>query len=207
MDELGAKIDDMNQTTTTTVRRAAVRNLLDVPINMIAVRFGGSRSKEIERFLKFAVVGAFGAILDFGTLFVLQATILQPLDPHKDLKVAAAATIAFLVAVISNFTWNRLWTYPDSRSRSVRRQLAQFTFISVVGWLGRTAWISASYKALGAALMPIVLPEIQIFRPGYVPSASAEAKLGTLAAWAVGVIVVMVWNFFANRYWTYNDVE
>jgi DMSO reductase anchor subunit len=36
--------------------------------------------------------------------------------------------------------------------------------------------------------------------------ASAEilAKNATLA-FAIGV--VMVWNFFINRYWTYNDIE
>lgn len=193
-------------TNTVKIKRVGVRNPLDVPITAIAERVGGEKSKEVERFLKFAVVGAIGAVIDFGTLFILQATILPPLDPNKDLKVAVASTIAFLAAVISNFIWNRLWTYPDSRSRSMRRQLAQFTFISFVGWVGRTLWISSSYRFLGAALMPIVLPEIQIFRPGYVPSASAHDKLGTLVAWFIGVIVVMVWNFLANRYWTYSDV-
>ena len=24
---------------------------------------------------------------------------------------------------------------------------------------------------------------------------------------AIAVIIVMFWNFFANRYWTYNDVD
>ena len=32
-------------------------------------------------------------------------------------------------------------------------------------------------------------------------------RLGENAALAVSVVVVMFWNFFANRYWTYNDVE
>jgi putative flippase GtrA len=31
--------------------------------------------------------------------------------------------------------------------------------------------------------------------------------MGTLIAQFIGVIVVMFWNFFANRYWTYNDVS
>lgn len=192
---------------TAKIKRVAVRNPLDVPIAVVAERVGGSKSKEVERFIKFAIVGAIGAIIDFGTLFVLQATLLPPLDPNKDLKVALASTIAFLAAVISNFVWNRLWTYPDSRSRSMRRQLVQFTSISAIGWVGRTLWISLSYRFLGEALMPVFLPEIQIFRPGYIPSESAEAKLGTLVAWFIGVIVVMVWNFLANRYWTYNDVS
>lgn len=188
------------------IRRVALRNPLDVPIQAVAGRFG-EKAREVERFLKFAIVGMIGAVIDFGTLFILQATVLAPVDPNKDLRVAVASSIAFVAAVTSNFFWNRYWTYPDSRTRSVRRQLVQFFGISLIGWLGRTVWISSSYRFLGTALMPLVLPEIQWFRPGYVPSASAEAKLGTMVAWFIGVIVVMIWNFLANRYWTYNDVD
>jgi putative flippase GtrA len=149
-------------------------------------------------------VGIIGAIVDFGTLFILQATLLPPVSTAN---VIAATTLAFIAAIVSNFIWNRFWTYPDSRSRSVRRQLAQFTFISVVGWLGRTLWITLSYIWLGALLMPILLPEIRLLRPGYMPSATAEAKLGSIAAQLIGVVIVMFWNFFANRRWTYNDVS
>ncbi len=196
----------MGQIDTIELKRLVFRNPLDTLVVAIAKRFG-NRAKEVERFLKFAIVGALGAIIDFGTLFFLQWSILSPVEPNKDLKVALASTIAFFAAVISNFIWNRLWTYPDSRSRSVRRQLAQFTLISGVGWVGRTFWISTAYGWLGALLMPVVLPEIQLFRPGYIPSVSAEAKLGTMVAWLIGVAIVMIWNFFANRYWTYNDVD
>ncbi len=178
------------------------RNPLDVIIVMVANRFG-EKSKEVERFLRFAVVGAIGALVDFGTLFIVQATILPPINT---ISVAAATTIAFCAAILSNFTWNRLWTYPDSRTKSMRRQLALFTFISLVGWLGRTAWISLAYHPLGNTLMPLALPFIQTLRPGYIPSETAAAKLGTIAAMTLGIVVVMFWNFFANRYWTYNDV-
>jgi len=195
-----------SSTTPVKIQRIALRNPLDLPIQTIAGRFG-DRAKEIERFVKFAIVGLVGAVIDFGALFVLQATLLPPVGPNKDFKVALASTIAFVAAVTSNFIWNRYWTYPDSRTRSIRRQMVQFLLISVVGWVGRTIWISSSYQALGAALMPVFLPEIQWFRPGYMPSTSAEAKLGTLIAWFIGVIVVMIWNFLANRYWTYNDVD
>lgn len=188
------------------IQRMALKNPLDIPIGLVANRFG-HRSKEVERFLKFAVVGVIGAMVDFGTLLVLQATVLPPVGEQADLKVVLASTLAFVAAVISNFIWNRYWTYPDSRTRSIRRQLAQFTIISFIGWAGRTLWIRSSYEWLGVFLMPFVLPEIQLFRPGYVPSHSAEAKLGTLAAWLIGVIIVMVWNFIANRYWTYNDIQ
>ena len=185
------------------VHSRAFRNPLDIFVLAVARRFG-DKSKEVERFLKFAIVGAVGAVVDFGTLIVLQATVLPP---SSDLNVILATTCAFVAAIISNFTWNRLWTYPDSRSRSMRRQMALFTFISLIGWLGRTVWIKLAYLPLGNFLLPILLPEILMFRPGYVPGPNAEAKLGSLAAQFIGVIVVMFWNYFANRSWTYNDVK
>jgi putative flippase GtrA len=188
------------------IRRVAVRNPLDGPIYAIANRFG-SKAKEVERFLKFAVVGLIGAIIDSSTLFILQATILPPTLQDPDWNVAIAQSIAFVAAISSNYVWNRFWTYPDSRSRSWRRQMGQFATINFIGWVGRSIWITTIHDSLGRALMPILLPEIQLFRPGYVPSPTAEAKLGTMAAWLIGVTVVMIWNFFANRYWTYNDVE
>ena len=89
----------------------------------------------------------------------------------------------------------------------MRRQLAQFTTISLIGWVGRTLWISLAYRWLGEVFMPVILPEVQLIRPGYIPSESAEAKLGTMIAWLIGVVIVLVWNFLANRYWTYSDVS
>jgi putative flippase GtrA len=32
-------------------------------------------------------------------------------------------------------------------------------------------------------------------------------QIGTLTAQLMAIGFVMIWNFFANRYWTYNDVE
>ena len=95
-------------------------NILDRLILVIANRFG-DKSKEVERFLKFAIVGGFGAVVDFATLNILQLTILPPSGANEGLHVALATGVAFTVAVISNFIWNRYWTFPDSRSRSIRR--------------------------------------------------------------------------------------
>lgn len=104
----------MSQYNTAQSSNRMLRNPLDVPITAIAARFG-DKSKEVERFLKFAVVGFIGAAVDFGTVIVLQATLFPPAD--KDgvaipSNVVVATSIAFLAAVISNFLWNRFWTYP-----------------------------------------------------------------------------------------------
>lgn len=191
-------------TQTDALKPRSLRNPLAIVILYLAERYGGKRAKEVERFLKFAVVGTVGAILDLGLVFLLQATVLPP---KNDALVALASGTAFFTAVVNNFLWTRLWVYPDSRSRSIRKQLVQFTIISLIGGVARTSWVTWAHLPLGQALLPLFLPGIQLFRPGYLPSAHAAAKLGTLLAQLIGMAVVMLWNFFANRYWTYNDVE
>lgn len=187
------------QMTTHNSRR--IQTPLDPIIKRIARRFG-DKGKEVERFLKFAIVGTIGAIVDFATLNILLNTILPPL-PEQRINVALATTIAFIAAVVSNFTWNRFWTYPDSRSRSVRRQLAQFAVVSVIGWLARTVWITLSFAAMGVFVVNL----IQMTNPEFIPTELTTNAIGTNASQLIGVFVVMVWNFFINRYWTYNDVD
>src|SRR5574341_315025 len=122
------------------------------PIDQLIVWISGfffHRSKEVERFLKFSVVGTFGALVDFGTLNLLQSYVLIPVQPNQNIKVKLASGIAFCAAVISNFIWNRCWTYPDSRSRSVRRQLTIFFFLNGIGLIFRVLFVSNTFHALG----------------------------------------------------------
>ncbi len=194
---------DRDMTQTRSPKALVRNNPIDALILAIAGRFG-EKSKEVERFLKFAVVGVIGFIVDMGTLIILQATLLPAIS---DLNVIIATSIAFIAAIISNFLWNRFWTYPDSRSRSVRTQMLQFTFISLVGWLSRTLWIRLSYAPIGALLYPLLLPLLTSVMPAFTAAVDAEARLGSMVAQLFGVVVVMFWNFFANRYWTYGDVD
>lgn len=183
---------------------------VSTPFDGIIIKFsqriGGDKAKEVERFIKFAIVGLLGFTLDFGTVFLLQSTFLPPVgnnDENIILNVAIATTAGFILAVSSNFTWNRFWTYPDSRSSSIRKQLTQFAIVSVSGWTARTIWIAATYTLFGVLSTSI----IQLFASSYDPSLLNQQKFGTMIAQLIGVIVVMIWNFFANRYWTYSDVD
>jgi putative flippase GtrA len=178
---------------------------IDGIIIKLAQRIGGDKAKEVERFIKFAFVGLLGFTLDFGTVFILQSTFLPPVDSNNEnliINVAIATTAGFILAVCSNFIWNRIWTYPDSRSSSIRKQLTQFAIVSVSGWTARTIWIAATYTLFGILSTSV----IQAFSTSYDPSLLNQQKFGTMIAQFIGVIVVMVWNFLANRYWTYSDV-
>ena len=178
----------------------AIKMPMDGLYRAIAVRVGGTKAIEIERFLKFATVGFLGALVDLGTLNILQNTILPA---SSDINVAITVTTSFTLAVIHNFLWNRYWTYPDSRSRSIRRQLSQFAIVSVIGWLARTTWITLSYAALGGFVVGV----IQSFNTDYTASVEVANNLGTNLATFIGIFFVMIWNFTANRLWTYNDVD
>lgn len=175
----------------------------DRVIVRIAARSGSEKAKEIERFLRFATVGVIGAIIDFGVLNVLQVTVLAPSEPNVSLKVALATGVAFTSAVSSNFVWNRYWTYPDSRTRSIRRQWMQFFVVSLAGLLFRLAWVRLLFSPLGTIGVDILTAL------GVVESMAETAtkRLGTNIAQFFAVWIVMVWNFFVNRYWTYNDVK
>lgn len=149
----------------------------------------GNNRKELERFLKFAVVGTVGAFVDFGTLYLLHRVLRWPL--------VLSNTLSFTCAVLSNFIWNRLWTYPDSRSKPLTSQLSQFFVVNLLGWAINTGIL----KLLAAPLTELAL--------GVAVTSDAEFAytLGYNGAKAVATGVVMFWNFFINRIWTYNDVE
>lgn len=182
---------------------AGIRTPLDAPIRAVAGRFG-PRAKEIERFLRFAIVGISGAIIDFGLVYLLQWLVIPP---TSEAAAGLASVIASTCAVISNFIWTRYWVYPEARSRTLRRQLTMFVAVSITGLTFRFIWITLVAFPIGEVLLPIALPFIQIFRVGYIPGPLAANKLGTLIAQMAAMVIVMFWNFFANRYWTYNDVE
>ena len=145
--------------------------------------------RERTRFMRFAVVGVIGAIVDFGVANLLVYAFSAPL--------VVAGTISFIAAILSNFTWNRYWTYPDSRSKPVAHQLLQFIVISVMGLVIRVPILHF--------LEPVMFGVFSKM-PSTVPFLSADvlAKNITLA---IAVLIVMFWNFFANRYWTYGDVD
>jgi putative flippase GtrA len=145
--------------------------------------------RERTRFLKFATVGIIGAVVDFGTFNLLSSGIGLP--------VVWASIISFIAAILSNFTWNRYWTYPDSRTKPISRQLIQFAFVSVVGLAIRTPIVVFLEQFFGQLFQGLEFLPI-----GFITSQLVAENL----ALAVAVLVVMFWNFFINRYWTYNDI-
>lgn len=139
------------------------------------------------KFIKFAIVGIIGTIIDFGVMNLLVIVFKVP-------KLIAQA-ISFTLAVINNYFLNRIWTYPEARGKSVIRQFASFLVISVIGLGIRTPlfWgLSLGFTQLAQKLLVgsnQIKPEI----------------VGNNIALAICIVVVLLWNYFANRKWTFND--
>jgi putative flippase GtrA len=133
-------------------------------------------------------VGAIGSVVDFGVMNLMTHLFDMPL--------VYAGTISFICAVLSNFTLNRFWTYPESRSRHILHQLGMFFLVNAAGILIRLPILHFVEPVMAGIFESMA----------HVSNAAAEtlAKNATLAM-AIGI--VMIWNYFINRYWTYNDVE
>ncbi len=144
--------------------------------------------QERIRFLKFMAVGVIGAVVDFG--------IMNLFSKWFGMTLTWAGTISFTCAILSNFIWNRYWTYPDSRSRPIAKQLVMFFIVNVAGL---------------AIRLPILhfleLPIRRLFEHLSLNIPFTPEFLGKNFTLAIAVFVVMLWNFFVNRYWTYNDVD
>ena len=145
--------------------------------------------RERRRFVRFLVVGTFGAVVDFGIENLLHRLFGVP--------YVWAGGISFACAILSNFFWNRYWTYPDSRSKPILGQLFQFFIVNVTGLVIRLPIL----KFLEPVITNLFykLPADVFLLPPDV--------MGENVTLAIAVGIVLFWNFFVNRYWTYSDVE
>ena len=153
------------------------------------------RRKEISRFLKFSVVGAVGAVIDFGLLNILVQ--------FAGFSKVGANACSFTAAVISNFVWNRLWVYPETRGDPLRKQFVQFIIVNLAGLAINTAIFFASDRWLlgevGLLARPVGALALAIGIDHF--------DLAYNGAKVIATVVVLFWNFFVNRLCTFRHVE
>ena len=127
---------------------------------------------EVKIFLKFSMVGVSGAVVDLGLLSILFTRLNVPLT--------IAVAVAFIAAVINNYTWNVLWTYGhQDHSAQHHITLSKFVLVSVVGLGLNEAIVNLVTGVFGVAFWLV-------------------AKLMAMG-------IVMFWNFVGNRHWTFRE--
>jgi dolichol-phosphate mannosyltransferase len=122
------------------------------------------------RFFSYAIVGASGVPVNL-VVFTVGGWLLGT----KLLLVESA--IAFVVALLWNFSWNYLWTFRDSRRRPFSHHLGLYAMLQIV--------------ALALNLIVLYLWTLH-FGVG-------SALLGQF----LGVLVGSVWGFSANVRWNF----
>jgi len=115
---------------------------------------------------KFCLVGASG--------YAINLAVYTALLKGGGLHYLAAASCSFLVAVTSNYTWNRVWTFRDDRGHLAYQGL-RFLVVSCI--------------ALVANLAVLRL--------------LVGAGLGEIVAQAIAIVVVTPLNFIGNKLWSF----
>ena len=163
-------------------------------MHVSAMLVDGERKRELVRFLKFATVGSLGALIDYSVLNLL---ILE-----AGLPKFWANCCSFTAAVLSNFVWNRLWTFPESRRRPVVSQLGQFAFINVIGLaINQVVFLSIDRYLLGTG-GAWGEPTGQLAQS----LGLAHPVLAYNLSKACATVVALFWNFGGNRLSTYRGL-
>lgn len=119
----------------------------------------------VRQLLQFCAVGSSGYAINLGAYAALLG---------GGIGFRAAASVAFLLAVANNYTWNRLWTF--------RRQRAG---VAVQG----SRFLTVSLVALVANLLVL--------------SALVAWGLPSLPAQAGAIVLVTPVNFLGNKLWSF----
>jgi putative flippase GtrA len=115
---------------------------------------------------KFCMVGASG--------YAVNLAVFALLVHGFEIYYLVAAVCSFLVAVTSNYVWNRLWTFRHERGHMAYQGL-RFLLVSTVALAGNLAFLSG-LVALGVPKVP---------------------------AQAAAIALVTPWNFVANKLWSF----
>ncbi len=151
--------------------------LVNLPlINQLGL---AKKTQELVRFFKFATVGAIGAVVDFSALNLLVLAFGWP--------KWSANIVSVTCAILSNFIWNRRWTFPESRQRSLSTQFGKFAVTNLIG---------------------LVINQIVFLgTDAFFFERIAPHPLNYNLAKATAIFVVLFWNFFVNRAWTYRGIK
>ncbi len=133
---------------------------------------------EFGRFIRFAVVGLSGTLLDLIILTALKFFFHWPTLP--------ANIVSYSCGIINNYLLNCFWVYPEARVNNSLTRLAQFILVSLSGLILNNVLVLALEAPLGKLI-----------------ASSANAYL---PAKILATGVVLVWNFLINRLWTFGKI-
>ncbi|HDP96377.1 MAG TPA: glycosyltransferase family 2 protein [Euryarchaeota archaeon] len=136
----------------------------------------------LSKYLKFAFIGGIGTLINLAIFWVLLEIF--------DVNYLLAAVVSFCVAATNNFLMNRVWTF-RSKGR-IQVQYFQFMLVSVAGLM------------LNLIVLKFLVEE---FFPWLGFSGDRASILETFSNF-LAILLVSIFNFFVNSFWTFSkDME
>ena len=133
----------------------------------LRLRAGLRKPHNWVQLMKFCAVGASGYVVNLCVF----ALCVEGLGMHH----LAGATVAFVVAVLNNFWWNRHWTF-RAQSGHAGFQAARFFTVSVVAFL------------FAASILELLV---------------SVAEMPELPAQAISIVMATPLNFIGNKMWSF----
>jgi len=139
--------------------------------------------KFIRQFSKFVVIGLINTAIDFGVfnLLIWQTGI------SKGKWIILLNIIAFTIAVINSYFWNKYWTFrakEADESGEVAKEFSQFIMVTLIG------------LAINSSIVFVVTTLIQ---PFFGLSSELWANLAKAAATGFSLI----WNFVGYKFFVF----
>lgn len=141
-----------------------------------------ARTERNREFVKFAVVGAVTFVVDNCVWYLLKLTILVD---HP----TTAKGIGILVATIVSYLLNREWSFRTRGGRERPHEAALFFAVSAAALVINVVPLFLSRYAFG-----FQVPEVGRF---------TQEMADFLSASVLGVLLAMLWRFWAFRRWVF----
>ena len=131
------------------------------------LRHGMRRADNWLQLIKFCAVGGSGYVVNL----IVFTFFLQVMGVHH----LVAATVAFVVAVLNNFWWNRHWTF-EAGDGHAGFQAARFFTVSVFAFLFAAALLESLVRF---------------------------THLSEVTAQAISIVAATPLNFVGNKMWSF----
>lgn len=111
---------------------------------------------------------------------IIDFSVYFLLTRYAGIPFLLASAISWLLAVTSSFTLNKLWTFRVKGTLGIREQYIKFFLVSVVSLV------------LSLSILWLLVTEFGIH--------DLIAKIATIG-------IVVFWNFFMNKFWTFKNAH
>ncbi len=111
-----------------------IKDIIETFKNSTRIRF--ERSPGLLKFIKFGIVGGFGFIVNFFGLMIFSRFFKTVFPWPIGMINFGANALASELAIVSNFTWNNIWTFAKEKITSPKQLVAKFIAFNLSSILG-----------------------------------------------------------------------